>query len=54
MSEKRKVAPKRRGRMEDGKLHYVNNLARHPESGVYLYRLAVGDHVSTKKLVVLR
>lgn len=47
MSETRKVAPKRRGRMEDGKLHYVNNLARHPESGVYLYRFSFKGRVKT-------
>ena len=32
--------PARRRRVEDGKLHFVQNLAKHPVSGVYLFRFS--------------
>ena len=33
--------------MEDGKIHYIQNLAKHPESGVILYRFAHRGQVYT-------
>ena len=33
--------------MEDGKLHFVQNLAKHPESGVFLYRFAYRGRIFT-------
>lgn len=37
----------RRRRVEDGKLHFVQNLAKHPDSGVFLYRFAYQGRVYT-------
>lgn len=33
--------------MEDGKLHFVQNLAKHPVSGVYLYRFSYQGRIYT-------
>ncbi len=41
-----KVRPRGR-RVEDGKLHFVQNLAKHPVSGVYLYRFSYLGRIYT-------
>jgi len=41
-----KVRPRRR-RVDDGKIHFVQNLAKHPETGVFLYRFAYRGHIHT-------
>lgn len=41
-----KVRPRRR-RVEDGKLHFVQNLAKHPDSGVFLYRFSYQGRIYT-------
>lgn len=41
-----KVRPGRR-RVEDGKLHFVQNLAKHPVSGVFLYRFSYQGRIYT-------
>ncbi|GLH74764.1 hypothetical protein GETHLI_32660 [Geothrix limicola] len=33
--------------MEDGKIHFVQNLAKHPESGVFLYRFSYQGRIYT-------
>jgi len=39
-----KVALRRR-RVDDGKIHFVQNLAKHPESGVFLYRFSFSGRI---------
>lgn len=45
-SNQGKVRPRRR-RVEDGKLHFVQNLAKHPDSGVFLYRFSYQGRIFT-------
>ena len=45
-SKQGKVARRRR-RVEDGKVHFVQNLAKHPDSGVYYYRFSYRGRIHT-------